>query len=190
MLLAPMSLKKIFGGWRLSLYTRVSIGSLVILTLVLFFLPIKEALVIQYLRSGSFITYLDAERGDYLYLAYQHSVNKGEVLDQFLIDQEGKLVLTHSSFESFGAGMSDGLDTGLSLELGEGGLSLEGLHVSLGTLCVAVGSVANHRLRYGPHELALSSVAESLRFVTISYKRIPLIRVLRERIVHGRRTDQ
>jgi len=185
---APKAPNHAFGQGRKLFPVKVCISlvAICLLTGTFIFFPFQDGLVIRYLRSGDYIASIPVSKGDSIYLSYRHSVNKGEVVDRFLIDSDGSLVLTGSVFESFGAGMSDGFDEGIQMKRGAEGLELEGLHLRLGSLRVAVGSVANHRLRVGKKEIKLASIAEPLRFIDIAYKKIPLIRVVQERMLHGK----
>lgn len=163
----------------------------------LFFLPLRPVLVLSQTRTGRTLAELPFRKGDRFELAYVHSVNRGAVVDYFIIDQTGAVVLTHSVFQSFGAGMEEGLPGAAPVSLEKEGLVLRGLDRRLGILTLAVGSVADHRLRWererehpGGSELPLLELAEPLTFVSIAYERrsilSPLLDFFSKRFLYGR----
>ncbi len=167
----------------------------------LFFLPLRPALVVRQTRTGGVLATLPLRAGDRFELAYVHSVNRGAVVDRFVIDRTGAVVLTDTVFQSFGAGMEEGLSGPEPVSLQEEGLVLRGLNRRLGVLTVAVGSVADHRLRWGlgsehpgESELPLAELAEPLTFVSIACERrsvlYPLLDFLALRGFHGRSQDR
>jgi len=137
-------------------------------------------------RTGRLVASLPGRKGGSFALAYIHSANKGAVLDEFRVAADGGLVMERSVFQSFGAGMSDGLDEGVSMRMTEEGVELSGLARRIGELGMAVGTVAGHRLIAGGAEIALAERIAAGSFVTIAYKRIPLAAAIRERIRNGR----
>ncbi len=148
--------------------------------------PVTGALVVRSARSGHILAALSARKGDIAELGYTHSVNKGKVVDRLRIGDDGALTLESSLFESFGAGMSDGLEPSVRMRLTPEGVELDGLDRRIGSLGLAVGTVADHRLRVRGTELVLSEIAEPGSFVEIEYGRIACFRALLERMRHER----
>lgn len=130
------------------------------------------ALCLRDYRSGQLLAAFPARTGEAFDLRYTHSVNRGEVRDHFSVAAGGDLLLRSSTFESFGAGMSDGLEAGIALTLGPEGLELGPLDRTLSTIDFAVGSVANHRLAYRGATYEISKYARPLTFVRIAFEYI------------------
>lgn len=172
--------KRQFPRFALLLFTVASCGVLV------FAMPIVPSITVRNDRTGRIGASLPVKTGGLVALAYIHSANKGAVLDEFTVAEDGGLLLVRSVFQSFGAGMSDGLDPGLSMRLTKDGVELSGLNRKIGIVRMAVGTVANHRLRAGGREIALAERVGAGVYVRIAYERITLFEAVRERIRHGR----
>ncbi len=112
-------------------------------------------------------------------------MNKGKVVDRLRIGDDGALTLESSLFDSFGAGMSDGLEPSERMRVTSAGVEL-GLDRRIGSLGLAVGTVADHRLRVRGTELVLSEIAKPGSFVEIEYGRIACFRAFLERMRHER----
>jgi hypothetical protein len=148
--------------------------------------PFEGALVVRDARSHRILAAFPARRGDLFELGYTHSVNKGAVVDRLRIGEDGALTVESSVFESFGAGMSDGLEPSVTMRVTAAGIELEGLNHHIGSLGLAVGTVANHWLRVGGTKVALAEVAEPGSFVNIDFGRIAPGRAILERMRHER----
>ena len=148
--------------------------------------PLQGALVVRTARSGRILAAVSARKGDIACLGYTHSVNKGQVVDRLRIGRDGALTLESSLFESFGAGMSDGLEPSVRMSVTPSGIELDGLDRRIGSLGLAVGTVADHRLRVRGTELILAEIAEPGSFVKIEYGRIASFRAILERMRHER----
>jgi hypothetical protein len=148
--------------------------------------PVAPSLTVRQTRSGRIAAALPVRKGDAVRLAYIHSANKGPVLDEFLVDGDGALVMTRSVFQSFGAGMSDGLEPGVSMRTTAAGIELTGLQRKIGKLRLAVGTVADHRLRAAGKEIELARRVRAGSLVTIAYERITLFASIREGIRNGK----
>jgi hypothetical protein len=154
---------------------------------VLFFFPLREGLVLRRTRTGAALAFIQIGPGVAFDLCYTHSVNRGAVRDSFYVDDRGDIILTASVHQSFGAGMEEGsAETGF-VRLTDRGLELDGLKRRLGTLTVAVGSVAGHRLCCDAVglDLPLADVAAPLSFVTLGFERVSPA-VLADIKVYGR----
>jgi hypothetical protein len=139
---------------------------------VLFFLPLHETVVVFDDRTGKVLASFPLVQDSRFELRYTHSVNKGAVRDFFHVDHRGHIILEESIFQSFGAGMEEGLDGPEALHLRDEGLVLTDLDRDIGELRLAIGSVAEHRLIFGAEqELALTDICEPFTFVTIAYRR-------------------
>ncbi|MFA6508048.1 MAG: DUF1850 domain-containing protein [Treponemataceae bacterium] len=149
-------------------------------------IPFVPSITVRVARSGRLAASLPVQKGDIVGLAYIHSANKGAVLDEFQVSGDGSLVLVRSVFQSFGAGMSDGLEPGVSMHLTKKGVELTGLNRKIGTLRMAVGTIANHRLRAAGREIELARRVGVRTFVKIAYQRISLYQAVRERIRNGK----
>lgn len=148
--------------------------------------PIVPSVTVREERSGRLAAVLPARIGETLRLSFVHSVNKGGVLEEFRIDPDGALVLFRSVHQSFGAGMSDGLDPGVTLRLTEDGVELTGLERRIGALNLGVGTVAGHRLAIGSRDLALASAVPPGSLVTIAFERVPPLAALLKRMGNER----
>ena len=153
---------------------------------VFFAAPLVPSVSVRESRTGRLAAALPVGVGGAVGLAYIHSANKGAVLDEFLVEADGSLVLFRSVFKSFGAGMSDGLEPGVTMATTDEGVELSGLNRKIGKLRLAVGTVANHRLRGAGREIALAERVAAGSSVTIAYQRIPPFAAFRERIRNGR----
>jgi hypothetical protein len=148
--------------------------------------PFMGALVVREGRTGSLLAAIPAGKGELVELAYTHSVNKGAVVDRLRIGADGALTLESSLFQSFGAGMSDGIEPPARMRLTSEGIELTALNRRIGTLGLAVGTVADHRLRARGRELVLADIAKPGSFVDIEYDRIAPARAFLERMRHER----
>jgi hypothetical protein len=151
-----------------------------------FFAPLAPSVSVREARTGRLAAALPVREGGLVRLAYVHSANKGAVEDEFRVDPDGTLVLVRSVFQSFGAGMSDGLEPGEAMRIAAGGVELSGLNRKIGKMRLAVGTVANHRLRGAGREIALADRVDAGSPVIIAYERIPPFAAIRERIRNGR----
>ena len=150
----------------------------------LFFFRFQSVLTIRQGRTGALLAAVPLSRGDGFELRYVHSVNRGAVRDRFFVDRRGAIVLADSVFQSFGAGMEEGLGGPDPVALEAEGLVLRNLNRDLGVIRVAVGSAADHRLYFADgRELPLKAVAQPLTFVTIAFEFIVL------RGFHGKSRD-
>jgi hypothetical protein len=147
--------------------------------------PLAPSVIVREIRTGRLAAALPVRKGDVLQLAYIHSANKGAVVDEFVVDADGSLLLTRSVFQAFGAGMSDGLEPGVTMRTTSEGVELSGLNRKIGAMRLAVGTVANHRLRGAGREIALADRVVPGTAVTIEFQRIPLFAAVRERIRNG-----
>jgi len=150
------------------------------------FAPVVPSVAVRTARGGRLVAAVPLGKGSVFSVAYVHSANKGAVRDDFLIGRDGGLVMIRSVFQSFGAGMSDGDEPGVTMRLTPEGVELDGLDRKIGIIRMAVGTVANHRLLAGGVEIPLADRAGAGTFVEIAYQRIPLAAVIRERIRNGR----
>jgi len=154
---------------------------------VLFLLPLREGLVLRQTKTGAALAFVQIAPGVAFDLCYTHSVNRGAVRDSFYVDAAGDIILTASVHQNFGAGMEEGSGETGFVRLTDQGLVLEGLARRLGTLTVAVGSVAGHRLCVPVIDLVLplDEVAAPLSFITLGFERVSAA-VLSDIKVYGR----
>jgi hypothetical protein len=155
---------------------------------VLFFalVPLVPAVAARDVRTGRLGAALPVGVGGGFMLTYIHSVNKGAVFDEFLVGEDGSLTMKRSVFQSFGAGMSDGLEPGVVMRTTKDGVELSGMNRKIGTLRLAVGTVADHRLRGAGKAISLAERFGPGTPVSIAYQRIALFEWIRERIRNGR----
>ncbi|HCM28022.1 MAG: hypothetical protein A2Z99_05500 [Treponema sp. GWB1_62_6] len=143
--------------------------------------PLEGALWVRSARGGiergEILAAFGAERGSGFELVYRHSVNKGLVTDSYIIGGDGALTLTETTFESFGAGMSDGLDGDGALSIGPAGVTIKGMNRRVGTLLLAVGTIAEHRLRVSGKEIGLADIAGAGNSVRIGFGNVSLARL-------------
>lgn len=147
-------------------------------------LPAISAVTVRAAAGRVLLAALPCGRDQSVVLDYIHSANRGAVRDTFAVDDDGALVLTGSLFESFGAGMSDGYEPGVVMNLTSRGVELSGLRRKIGVLRLAVGTVAGHRFSVGPYSVALADLAAPQTSILIAYERIPLFAAIRGRIRH------
>lgn len=145
-------------------------------------LPLVPAVTVRETRSGRLAAVFPARRGDGVTIVYRHSVNKGESSDHLRILPDGAFLLERSVFESFGAGMSDGFEPGVTMRMTDAGVEITGLQRRFDVVNLAVGTVANHRLTVGGSTAALAAVVAPGTLVRIAYERVAPLDAIRKRI--------
>ncbi len=143
---------------------------LVLLALSAF--PVLSVLSFRDAKSGALLLALPSRPGMVLELAYTHSVNKGAIIDRYQLAKDGALVLKSAVFEEFGAGMRDGFEPDALFTTTEAGLAVDELDSRIGTLFLAVGTVADHRAYFDGREIVLVDIAEPGAAVRLSGERI------------------
>lgn len=97
--------------------------------------------------DGTLVYQSRVDSGEYVWILYNHSVNKGLVEDGYE-PQNGRLFLRASRFRQYGAGIPEP-EAGQSFAKHDDYYEITGYDVVLDTQWTFVGRVADHRLRIG-----------------------------------------
>jgi len=94
-----------------------------------------------------------------LSLMYRHSVELSPVTDHFLVDREGRLVLTETVFSSSNTGLPTVLGEGERLTREPGAYRISGMRRVLPALDLWVDRRAENTLRFAGREIVLAELA-------------------------------
>ncbi len=142
--------------------------------LLLCFIPLKNALMIEDYRTGKTLCVLPLKRQEDFSIRYVHSVNLSPVTDT--LEWTGKqLILKSSLFTSFGAGIpvpADGIGT--AIENTEDGFLLSGIDKAQqnNALLIMLQKVPDHHVLYREQEISLLDMAGSGALLRLSVRPI------------------
>ncbi|MDO4546898.1 MAG: DUF1850 domain-containing protein [Clostridia bacterium] len=98
-------------------------------------------------REGEILYSAHVPEGEYVWLLYTHSFNKGLVEDGYeLVD--GKIILRSTRVRQYGAGIPEP-EPGQVFSVHDGYYQIDGFDIELDTQWTFVGRIADHRLRVG-----------------------------------------
>ena len=137
----------------------IVILNVIAIVLVSFFFPCP-ALQIREMRSGVNLYRASVKEGDEFTIEFVHSIERTPVREVFRIENDYKIYLVGTVYESFGTGLPTTPDEGAELVLEGGKIRITGMHRKLEPFLVAVSPVPGHVLTVGGEEVALADLAK------------------------------
>ncbi len=140
------------------------------------FVPIKHAIVIENYRTGELLRVLPLGKGESFAIRYKHSVNLSHVTDT--LEWTGdRLMLRTSLFTSFGAGIpvpADGIGTDITNT--EDGFLLSGIDTPQkdNALLIMLQTVPEHCILYRDQEVSLLAMAGSGALLRLCVKPVSI----------------
>ncbi|MCM3707082.1 MULTISPECIES: DUF1850 domain-containing protein [Cytobacillus] len=157
----------------------IRILSLVILIAItiaiIFFIPIKQAVVFEYQNKGNVIAYFPLNEGSVFKIKYTHSIHLSDVVESYTITEDGNINLFELVYEDFSIGMPENASEGEIFEQKDGKYYIKNMKRVLPSFDLRLGKVrANHRLIFKDKEYVLSNYIEPGTWVRIKAKKINL----------------
>lgn len=137
--------------------------AIVVVTAVVLLLPSfmpRFALQVEEMHSGVKVYQAPVKEGDEFIIEFVHSVERTPVREIFRIEQDRKIYLVETQYESFGAGLPTMPDEGEELVLEGEKIRITGMRRKLEPFLIAVSPVPGHVLTVGGEEIVLTSLAE------------------------------
>lgn len=125
-------------------------------------------------------------------ISYTHSVNKGRVHDYYLCQKDDTILLDHTTFVSYGAGIPEPEETpGAIFTVTPEGYTISNLKRVVPRLVMAVGIIANHSIVFDYNydfksdankEIKLTDLFEPQTSIILEVKRVALINYIFHKI--------
>lgn len=127
----------------------ISLITFFVIVGMIFFIPTVTVLSICNRKNISERLYSAAGFKNGFVISYTHSVNKGRVHDYYLCKEDKTIVLDHTVFVSYGAGIPEPEETpGAIFSVTNDGYTISNLNRTVPRLLMAVGIVANHSIAF------------------------------------------
>jgi hypothetical protein len=173
------------GHSRLSMVRRLCIWFIsfgVAAALCVCFVPFSTVLVVTDVKREKQVLCGCVEEGEEFVLSYQHSVNRRPVFDTLQMGR-GQLVIVKSRFDSFGAGMPEKSEQGMTLGVDREGWIVWTVNRAVPEVTLFVGWVANHSLSFRGKTIALSSLVEPGKSLSFRSSRFSLYQIWKGRCI-------
>ncbi|RBP92155.1 hypothetical protein DFO70_10784 [Cytobacillus firmus] len=154
---------------------------LVIITIaIMFFIPIKQAVVFEYQNKGKVIAYFPIKEDRTFKIKYTHSIHLTDVVESYTITEDGSIKLFELMYEDFAIGMPENASDGETFEQKDGKYYIKNMKRVFPSFDLRLGKVrANHRLILQGEEYVLADYIEPGTWVRIKAKKINLFEVLK-----------
>jgi hypothetical protein len=146
----------------------IAAAIVLIIVLLLAMYPCRLCLIVTD-HTGRDVFSKEVRTGDVFDIKYTHSVEKVEVVDMFLIMDDGTLLLRNTSCGSMGAGLPSGVEDNVTIK--DGLFVVENLNRSFDRINMITGSLPRHRLVIADVEYSLLDLAGDGKSFIISQKR-------------------
>lgn len=155
---------------------KLSLVILIVITIaIIFFIPIKQAVVFEYQNKGNVIAYFPLNEGSVFKIKYTHSIHLSDVVESYTITEDGNINLFELMYEDFSIGMPENASEGEIFEQKDGKYYIKNMKRVLPSFDLRLGKVrANHRLIFKDKEYVLSNYIEPGTWVRIKAKKINL----------------
>ncbi|MCS0672533.1 DUF1850 domain-containing protein [Cytobacillus firmus] len=154
---------------------------LVIITIaIMFFIPIKQAVVFEYQNKGKVIAYFPIKEDRTFKIKYTHSIHLTDVVESYTITEDGSIKLFELMYEDFAIGMPENASDGETFEQKDGKYYIKNMKRFFPSFDLRLGKVrANHRMILQGEEYVLTDYIEPGTWVRIKPKKINLFEVLK-----------
>jgi hypothetical protein len=153
---------------------------IVIAIAIMFFIPIKQAVVFEYQNKGNVIAYFPFNEGSVFKIHYTHSIHLSDVVESYTITEDGNIKLFELVYEDFSIGMPENASDGEIFEQKNGKYYIKNMKRVFPSFDLRLGKVkANHRLIFKDKEYTLSNYIEPGTWVRIKAKKINLFEGLK-----------
>lgn len=121
----------------------------VLLIIIFTGLPVKKVLSISNRKNQSERYFTKDGYKNGFIISYTHSVNKGRVHDYYKCQNDDTIILDHTVFVSYGAGIPEPEETpGAEFTVTNQGYTISNLQRVVPRLVMAVGIIANHSIAF------------------------------------------
>jgi len=151
---------------------------IVIVFALFFFVPFARKFIILNYNTNQILYLSSVKPGDRFSIIYTHSVNKSPVEDQFIIDDEYKIMLFKSIFKSFGAGIPATSDNGIRFEFFKDRIEVL-YNRRIDKFLLSIGTIADHRFVMDGKNIRLSELSDPQSSVYFTTDKITLFQLLK-----------
>lgn len=150
---------------------------IVLLSTFSFFIPFRQALVLQPLEQDDLLFYVPAEAGDTFKINYLHSIHLTNVIESYQLTEQRQIRQYELEYEDFAIGMPSGAsEEGEVFEMKDGKYFLKNMNREFDSFVLRVGKVrANHTLLYKKQQYPLSEVVEPGTRLKIKVKKLSIL---------------
>lgn len=153
---------------------------IILLTLIivgfLAFMPFIPQLSIYEKTTDQNIFSWDVRPGDFFTMSYIHSVNKSKVTDRFVITPDYEIMVTGTTFFSYGAGIPEPTpNSSERLVVYDDRIEIQNIDRVLDTYSFFVGVTADHTLKIRDHSIKFINYVDPKTLIEVSVKKINLI---------------
>ncbi|KKK37006.1 RocC [Mesobacillus campisalis] len=149
---------------------------IVLLSTFSFFIPYRQALVLQPLDQNDLFLFVPAETGDTFKIKYLHSIHLTNVIESYRLTAQRQIRQYELEYEDFAIGMPSEASEGEVFEMKDGKYFLKNMNREFGSFVLRVGKVrANHTLVYKNKHYPLSEVVEPGTRLKIQVEKLSII---------------
>lgn len=135
-----------------SFKTKISIGLLFFLIVILVFIPFQTALVFNLPNTSQTIAYLPMQVGDRFQVIFTHSIHLTDVVEKYEVLEDLKIKQYEFIFEEFGIGMPSGANEGEEFHVKDGKYYIKNMNLTFPSINIRNGRVVSeHRLVWGKY---------------------------------------
>lgn len=147
---------------------------------IIFFIPIKQALVFEYQNTGKVLAYIPFSKEKNFKIKYTHSIHLSDVVESYTVTEEKKIKQYELMYEDFAIGMPENATDGEIFEQKDGKYYIKNMNRTFPLFDLRIGKVrANHRVLYNKREYPLANYIEAGTWVRIKIEKISLFQQLK-----------
>ncbi|MCF6093215.1 DUF1850 domain-containing protein [Microaerobacter geothermalis] len=162
------------------LFLGITLGMALLLAIL--FVPVFSAVTITQGETGERLFVAPVESGDTFIIRYIHSIHLTPVEEMYRIDEEGKMILDETRFQSYGVGIPYELEEGQTFSFEGDWMVISNINRVVPYFDQRVGQViANHTLIMKDKKIPLSNISKPGSWVRFQIEKVSLFSIWRER---------
>jgi hypothetical protein len=148
--------------------------------IILFFVPIKQALVFQFQNTGNVLAYIPLTKEHTFKMKYTHSIHLSDVVESYTITKDGQIAQYELMYEDFAIGMPENAAAGEIFEQKDGKYFIKNMNRVFPSFDLRTGKVrANHTIIYRQKDYPLSHYIEPGTWIRIKTEKLNLLQLLK-----------
>ncbi|MEI0530369.1 DUF1850 domain-containing protein [Brachyspira pilosicoli] len=156
---------------------------ILLLSLLLFtaIIPIFPRLVLESVKDNNKYIF-NLIKKEFI-ISYTHSVNKGRVRDYYIIDDKYNIILSKTTFVSYGAGIAEP-ENNENIIIRDDYIEINSINRVIKDFYLFVGIIAEHSITVDDNEIMLKGLFKPQTNIKIKYIKVSLIDLIKN-IIRG-----
>lgn len=132
--------------------TKLSIGVIILLFILVLFIPIQTALVFYHPNTSKVVAYLPIQIDEQFQIVFTHSIHLTDVVEKYEVLDDLTIKQYEIVFEEFGIGMPSGANEGETFVQEDGKYYIKNMNLIFPSINIRNGKVVSkHRLVWGKY---------------------------------------